>query len=412
MNEHSRNYRRKEDAFHKSDADEFSTEKLKELRLYGFFYFILWPVLFILALVIILIILIKGIFIKSRKAIFKTCKVFFPFIILPWHIVKLSFRERNLKIVFGLGLLLPFVFATTLNIFLIAFPENVSNEILKSPNLYHPFGTNGEGRGIGKQIILGARHTYFTSLIAASLVLLLGLWLGKMTFQRRAESIIMCFVQIIETIPILFLLLIVLAVFSWWEDIWKASTLGSILMSPLRIFIIGVVIGLGFLPRMIRLVRERIKTFVSENFVNGTKAHGIEQNRILWVHIIKNNCLGDIIIATTQIWAAVILIEISLDYLISISPILGAKIYESWAGMLLTFDVRNSIVNFLPTLKFNNWWLYVFPSVFIISTVIGFYLFGDGLKTFYRQKFIARKRRTTKLDRIINTVTSKIGVIE
>lgn len=412
MNELHINSKRQEDVLPKINAIEFSPEKLKELRLFGFFSFTLWPILLIIALFAAVITLIKAVFIKSRKAILKKCKVCLAFIFLPWHLIKLGFSEGNSKIVFGLVLLIPFILAFTINIYTIFFPVTIQDQALKPPSFTHPFGTSGEGFGIGKLIITGARHTYFTSMIAVSFVLGLGVWLGKITFHHRAESIIMGLVQVIETIPILFLLLIVLTVFSWWEDIWKSSGFGSVLMTPLRMLIVGIIIGFGFLPRMIRLVRERIKTFVSENFVDGTKAHGIEQNRILWFHIIKKNCIGDIIISITQIWAAVILIEISLDYLISISPLLGAKIYESWAGMLLTFEVRNALVNFLPQFKFDYWWLYVFPGLFIISTVIGFYLYGDGLRAFYQKKFTFRKSHTSNFDRVLNGVALKVGIIE
>lgn len=411
MDHLNRNLMRDEDTFLGADSDEFSYEKLKEIRLYSFFSFALWPVLLAVAIFATIFGFIERLFIKPKKMVSKTWKVCLSFIFLPWHLIKLGLEERNFKIVSGLVLLLPLILTTILSIFTIVFPENVTTEILKPPSLYHPLGTNGEGAGIGQLIIIGAGRTYFMSLIATSLVLVIGVWLGKMTFQRRAESIIMGFVQIIETIPILFLLLIILGIFSWWEDMWKASILGSTLASPLRIVVVGLTIGLGFLPRMIRLVRERIKTFVSENFVDGVKAHGIEQNRILWFHIIKKNCLGDIIIVITQIWAAAILIEISLDYLISISSLLGAKIYESWAGMLLTNEVKNALINFLPELNFTHWWLYVFPGFFIISTVIGFYLFGDGLRAFYQRRFTA-KRCPTNFDRSLNIVALKIGIVE
>ncbi len=398
-------------ALSKDDAGELSLEKLNELRLYGFFSFTIWPIIVVLGLFIIIINVIKGIITRSGQPILKTLKIYLSFLILPLHLIKWGFGE-NFKIVAGIVLLFPFLLVTFLSIFTIAFPATATTEILKAPSLYYPFGTNGEGFGIGKLIIAGAQHIYFTSLMAALLSLTLGVWFGKMTFQEKAKSIIMSLVQFIEAIPILFLLLIVLAVFSWWEDIWKAHGFSSTFLTTFRILVIGLVIGFGFLPRIIRVLEERIKTFVSENFVDATKAHGIEQNRILWFHIIKKNCMGDIIIAITQIWAATILIEISLDYLISISPLLGAKIYQSWAGMLLTFEVRNAIVNFLPELNFDHWWLYVFPGFFIISTVIGFYQFGDGLRAFYYQKSTWKKRHTTNFDYDLNTLMLKLGIIE
>ncbi len=112
--------------------------------------------------------------------------------------------------------------------------------------------------------------------------------------------------------------------------------------------------------------------------------------------------MRDIIIVITQIWAAAILVEISLDYLVSISPFLGAKLYRSWAQMLI--DSKDYIL----FLKY--WWLWVVPGFFIISTVVGFFLFGDGLRAFHRQRL--RQRTVTPFDSMLKSKAQAIGLIK
>jgi peptide/nickel transport system permease protein len=389
---------------------KFTREQLKELRVYAFFSFTLWPVVLTVVVIGAVLASVKGLIERSRQPALRALRAYMPFVFLPCYLFKMAVAEGNLKVMLGLVLLSPFLLAVVLSIWPAAIMQDdvASVEPLEAPGTRHLLGTNGEGVGIGRLIIAGARHTYFTSLIAASLVLFFGVWLGKMTLRRGPESIVMGFVEIIEAIPILFLLLVVLAVLSWWEDVWEGNILASALVPLLRIVVVGSVVGIGFLPRMVRLVRERIKTFVSENFVAGTKAHGIDQNRILRFHIIRKNCLGDIVVTLTQIWAAAILIGISLDYLISISPLLGAKIHQSWAGMLLTFEVSNALVNFLPELRFDYWWLYIVPAFFIVSTVIGFYLYGEGLDSLYRQKSSSVGSVPTRLDHALDAVVMKL----
>lgn len=392
-----------------------SHQEIKELRLYGFFLFLLWPVIVILASLSFLYTFTKDIVIKSTRKNYK----FYLFLFnLPYHLLKFALKERNIRILLGMLLLLPLMLTTILSTPLIFFSKTsgVVYEAPQPPSFYYLFGitgkgllgTTGEGFGIGRLIIIGAWHTYFTSLVATCVVLSLGLLLGVLTFAKRNDALIMFCVEIIESIPIIFFLLVILAILSWWEDTWKNFVLSfPNLISFVKDIIIGVGIGFGFLPRMVRLIREKIKTFVSENFIDGAKAHGIKKDRILWFHIVRKNCLSSIVVTITQIWAAVILIEISLDYLVSISSLLGAKIYASWAQMLLTQEAKEAII------FFKNWWLYVFPGFFIISTVIGFYLFGESLTDYYEQRFIKPEEGgSVTFDVFLKDVCTRIGLIE
>ena len=394
-------------------------ERLKDLRLYAFFSFAFWPFIVIVALFAFIYTLLKGILSISQRKVSEAFS-YLPYTILPFYLIKLVIEERVFTAFLSVVLLLPFMVATILGAFILLFlgDSSVNYGVPQPPSLYQLFsdsgvglfGTNGEGIKIERLIFIGAGHIYLTSLIAVVIVLIFGLWLGKLTFSKRAEFNIMGFIETVETIPILFLLLVILAVFGWWTKEWK--NLGDFVQLCEYIMltiIVSFVISLGFLPRMIRLIRERIKTFVSENFVDGLKAHGIDQNRILWFHIIKKNCMGDIMITTTQIWGAIILILISMDYLVSIFPLLGAESYSSWARILLTPETKKAIL-FLKELKFNEWWLYVFPIFFIVTTVTGFYLFGDSLKTIYERNLIRGENRATELDYMFQDIATKIGI--
>jgi hypothetical protein len=55
----------------------------------------------------------------------------------------------------------------------------------------------------------------------------------------------------------------------------------------------------------------------------------------------------------------------------------------------------------------------MFPVFFITCTVVGFYLFGDGLKTYYQRQFTAAAFHPIEnVDRVMNTIAVKIGIIE
>jgi ABC-type dipeptide/oligopeptide/nickel transport system permease subunit len=190
----------------------------------------------------------------------------------------------------------------------------------------------------------------------------------------------MGFAEIFESIPVFFLLLVILSIFGWWEAyIRESGILIRFFFNVTLIATIAILMGLSFLPRLIRIISERIKTFSSENFIDATKALGISQNKILWYHIIRKNCLQEIILFVSQIWASIILLEISMDFLVSIFPVLGAKVYSGWAQMLLSTETVRAIL-FIKELNFQHWWYYFFPVFFIITTVTGFYIYGDCLR--------------------------------
>lgn len=384
--------------------DKMELERLRSIRLFELFAFLVWPILLVAAPVAALIILIMDLFRRNTSKAARFFRLVLNAVLLPLYVVVLAVRQRNPMLVLGYLLLMPFVVMTILGVVSdLAFDETTP----AARGSRSVGGPAAAERGATLESLLtGASLTYFASLVATLLVLSLGLWLGKLTFGRIAEAGVMAFVQSVEAIPLLFLLLVVMAVFSWWGYEWKDS-LGPSLTSVLRVLVIGVVVGVGFLPRMIRLISERIKTFGSQDFVDGTKAHGIAQNRILWYHIIAKNCLNDVIIAATQIWASAIVIEVSLDYLIAKSPLSGAKVYPSWAGMLLTDEVKVCLLQMLPDFRFEGCLLCLSPALLIIMTVIGLYLLGDGLRAFYLQEAVASK--PSSFDRALDETLRSLG---
>lgn len=93
--------------------------------------------------------------------------------------------------------------------------------------------------------------------------------------------------------------------------------------------------------------------------------YGLADPRILWRHILPN-ILSPIIVQMTFTFATAIISEASLSFL-------GAGIpspYPSWGGMLN--EARGYV--------YMGWWMIVFPAIFTALSVLGFNLFGDGLR--------------------------------
>lgn len=350
-----------------------SAETHREWRVVVFFSFLVWPLLWVVGTA-------AALWARSRRrqgAGLSRLPLFC--LLLPWHLLRSSRRRRQYRMFWGILLLLPFMAAFWLSPLAADWPFAADRGVLAAPGPGHPLGSDGQGEDLSLQIVLGARYTYLAGLLAVAVMLAAGVWLGGKTVEPGPRRIILAGMQWIEAVPVLLLLVIVLAVYGLWEERfgWQGH---SFAMRLLRVGVVGLVLGAAFLPRLVRVLEERIRSFAQENFIRGTKAHGIPQPRILRFHILRRNCLGDIIVTCSQSWATVVLLEISLNYLIRLLPLLGARVYESWAGMLLTFEARRAIVHALAEGDFAHWWLYAWPAFFIVVTVAGLYLFGDGVK--------------------------------
>lgn len=385
----------------KTDIEAFTDLKgIKDVKLVSFSFLILWPLAGLLALFFLAGYLIFVLILRKRFDN-TTVKLLLSIVFLPVHLIRSALKKREINTVLAILLLLPFMFGTVISpVILIIEPsgKEVIHTFMEphAPTIIHSFqgseggifGTNAQGESIAKLIFKGTGQVYLLTLITVLFVIIIGLWLGKLTYHPRFETFIMGFSEILESIPIFFILLVVLSIFGWIEASLSGSNhLLIFFYNALFILLISVLMGLSFLPRLVRIIRERIKTFSSENFVDANKALGIAQNKILWYHIIRKNCLEDIILFTSQIWASVILLELSMDYLVSIFPVLGARIYSGWAQMLLSSETVRAIL-FLKELNFQNWWLYSFPIFFIITTVSGFFMYGESIKRINDEKEI------------------------
>lgn len=368
-----------------------SIEGLKDLKLVSYSLFIIWPILAIVSLVAGLVKLLSFFNKKNKLKDFSVMQ-YFSIILLPFYLIRSSAKQKETRTLIAVLLLLPFMLSTLFSpLFLLSSDNNqtsVNRGLAKPPVIFSVFrgggeglfGTNGNGEGIAQLIFKGTGQIYSLTFITVLFVIISGLWMGKQTYHRKTEFYIMGFAEIFESVPVFFLLLVILSIFGWWESyIRESGILIRFFFNVTFIATIAILMGLSFLPRLIRIISERIKTFSSENFIDATKALGISQNKILWYHIIRKNCLQEIILFVSQIWASIILLEISMDFLVSIFPVLGAKVYSGWAQMLLSSETVRAIL-FIKELNFQHWWYYFFPVFFIITTVTGFYIYGDCLR--------------------------------
>ena len=136
---------------------------------------------------------------------------------------------------------------------------------------------------------------------------------------------------------------------------------------PFRIFlIISVIFALLSWTTLAREVRSKVLALRQTDFVLAAKEMGASDWRIMFVHLLPN-CLSHIIVVLTLTIPGIILAEAFLSFL-------GLGIqrpYISWG--LLMQDAQK-----LDTLSVRQW--IISPAAFIIMSVLGFNLLGDGLR--------------------------------
>ncbi|MGO4815925.1 ABC transporter permease, partial [Cupriavidus sp. 2MCAB6] len=126
-----------------------------------------------------------------------------------------------------------------------------------------------------------------------------------------------------------------------------------------------IAIGLSAVPIFIRLVRGQVLSIKAEDFIEGTRAIGARDMRILFLHVLPNT-LSPIVVQSTLFMAQAIILEAALSFLG-----LGQQPpAPSWGQML------NVAKNFMEQAP----WMSVAPGITIFFAVLGFNLLGDGLR--------------------------------
>lgn len=174
-------------------------------------------------------------------------------------------------------------------------------------------------------------------------------------FGGRIDGALMRLVDILISFPNIFLLILMVALFS----------------PSLNILIIFLA-SLGWMSTA-RLVRGEFLSLKKRDYVLAAKTLGVKSHTIIFAHILPN-AIGPIIVAATLSVGNLIIVESTLSFLgLGVQPPT-----PSWGNML------NAAQNF--TIMQNAWWYPTFPGLCIFLTVLSFNFVGDGLRDAFDPK--------------------------
>jgi peptide/nickel transport system permease protein len=234
---------------------------------------------------------------------------------------------------------------------------------LNPPSAEHPFGTDRVGRDVLIRTIYGGQISLLIGLFAVIVEVSLGTVVGALSgyYGGWMDSILMRFTEAMLSIPSLLLLLVMAKFFA--DKIPDIHLLGRTFSGSVVVIIL--IIGLTSWMYLARIVRANFLSLREAEFVTAARALGASNARIILVHILPNS-LAPIIVSATLGIAAAILSESYISFLgLGVRPPTA-----SWGNML---DGAYQYLESAP-------WLWVFPGLLVILTVLSINFVGDGLR--------------------------------
>lgn len=217
------------------------------------------------------------------------------------------------------------------------------------PSVAHPFGTDALGRDFLSRIIYGARISLLVGFLSQGLAYAIGVPLGLLAgwLGGRVDYLIMRLVDAMAAFPrILFAILI---------------------MSVLGAGVDKVLLALGLTGWIggCRMARAQMLYLKDADYVMAARAVGAPDRRIVVTHLLPN-ALSPLIVGLGLGIPGAIFGEAGLSFLgVGINPPI-----PSWGQML---GEAGSYIGYY-------WHMGLFPALAVALTMLGFTLFGDGLR--------------------------------
>ncbi|PLR86901.1 ABC transporter permease [Bacillus sp. V33-4] len=268
----------------------------------------------------------------------------------PWLEAWRSFRQNKLALV---GTIIVLFFIVIAIFAPMIAPSGINEQDfskkLQPPSSEHWFGTDDFGRDILSRVIFGARISLRVGFISVLGSIVVGCLLGIIAgyYGKWVDTVISRVFDIMLAFPSILLAIAIVAV------------LGPSLTNAL------IAIAIINIPNFGRLIRSRVLSVKQEEFIVAAKAVGMNDQRILFVHVLPNS-MAPIIVQGTLAIATAIIEAAALGFLG-----LGAGAPNPEWGKMLS-DAKQFMIQ-AP-------WTMIFPGLAIMLTVLGFNLMGDGLR--------------------------------
>jgi peptide/nickel transport system permease protein len=223
-------------------------------------------------------------------------------------------------------------------------------DALEPPSSRFLLGTDQYGRDIFSRIVYATRTDLLIALTSVGLAFSVGTVLGALSgyFMGAADTILMRLVDVIMAFPPFILAM------------GTAAALGAGTAN------IIYVVALIQMPIYARLARGEILSAKERPYAEAAHTTGNSDLQVIFVHLLPN-CIPPLLVqvAVNLSWA--ILNAAGLSFIgLGVRPPT-----PEWGGMI------NEGMAFMLS---GHWWLFLFPGVAIVITILAFNLLADGLR--------------------------------
>lgn len=218
------------------------------------------------------------------------------------------------------------------------------------PGIPYLFGTDWLGRNMLARTLKGMSISILIGILSAviSAVIALTLGVASATMGKRVDSVITWLIDLIMGIPHMLLLLLI------------SVALGKGLK--------GVIVGVAIThwPSLARLIRAEVIQLKESPYIQIAQKLGKSRWYIAKKHIFPH-LVPQFVVGLVLIFPHAILHESSITFLG-----FGLSTEQPAIGIILSEAMK-----YLVTGK---WWLALFPGIFLVITVILFYVVGEGIR--------------------------------
>jgi peptide/nickel transport system permease protein len=258
---------------------------------------------------------------------------------------------RQPSIVFGLSVLLVLLLCALVGLFWTPYNPNQQDFAaqLAPPSLAHLLGTDHFGRDILSRLLKGAGVSLFVGVVSVAIGSSLGIIIGALAgyIGKLLDDVLMRVLDALSAFPTILLALLLAVVLR--PGLWSAM----------------LAVGLSSVPTFARLARAGVLSIKNLDYVEGARALGASEWRIVWRSILPN-IASPLLVQATFGFSVAILAEAALSYLG-----LGQQPPNASWGVML--QEARSYIDRSP-------WPTLMPGIVIATTVLGLNLLGDGLR--------------------------------
>ena len=263
--------------------------------------------------------------------------------------------SRNKLSVLGMSIVVLVILLAILAPYVTPYPEHAGPFVDfinagQSPGIKYWLGTDPIGRDIFTRIIFALRGALVMSIVILAIAVPVGTILGLVAgfyYRTIIDTIIMRISDVFLSVPSLVLALSI------------AAVLKPNLMNAM------IAVTVMWWPWYTRLVYGMASSVRNEYFVIAAELSGASKFHILFREILPN-CLSPVFTKMALDVGWVIIISASLSFVG-----LGEQPPTPALGQMVSDGAK-----YLPEL----WWMCIFPALAIIITILGFNLFGDGIR--------------------------------